>query len=94
MEYRGYSIYSGSVEPKAIEEDGERIMQFLLGNKLAVEQIIIFGRSIGCAVALSIIAKYKIFCIVLLSPFLSLKKITNDLYGSCASALIKETFNN
>lgn len=52
------------------------------------------GRSIGGAVAFSMAAKYEVGSLVLLSPFLSLKKIAEDLYGTCSSALLKETFDN
>ena len=32
MEYQGYSVYRGSPSPGAIEQDAERVMQFLLQN--------------------------------------------------------------
>ena len=37
---------------------------------------------------------YKVASIILLSPFLSLKRVASDLYGSCSSTLLKESFNN
>ena len=69
-------------------------MEFLQANKLASDQIILFGRSIGSAVALTVTQKYSIHSAVLLSPFISLKKIARDLYGVCAGSLIKEAFDN
>ena len=58
------------------------------------KDIILLGRSIGGGIAFSIAAKYPAASVVLLSPFLSLKKIASDLYGSCSSAVLKETFDN
>jgi pimeloyl-ACP methyl ester carboxylesterase len=69
-------------------------MAFLLANRVAADQVIIFGRSIGCAVALTLTQKYTVHSAVLLSPFISLKKVAGDLYGNCASVLLKEAFNN
>lgn len=89
MQYRGYSFYEGQTNAKNIETDAIRVLQFLHANKFASDQIILFGRSIGCAVALSITQKFAVHSTVLLSPFTSLKQIARDLYGNCAGALIK-----
>lgn len=69
-------------------------MEFLLSKKFASNQIILFGRSIGCAVALTVTQKYSVYCTVLLSPFLSLKKVATDLYCNCAGSMLKEVFDN
>ena len=94
MEYRGYSLYKGATTPANIEEDANRVVSFLQANKLTAGQIILFGRSIGCAVALTITEKFSVHSAILLSPFISLKKVAQDLYGHCASLLLKEAFNN
>ena len=89
MEYRGYSIFEGSTTPKNIEEDAFRVMDFLGTKKLTNSEIILFGRSIGCAVSLAVTQKYSVFSAILLSPFLSLKKVAVDLYGDCAGSMLK-----
>ena len=94
MEYRGYSLYKGETTPANIEADAERVLAFLQANKLTANEIIIFCFSLGCAVALTITQKYSVHSCILLSPFISLKKVAKDLYGGCASALLKEAFNN
>lgn len=94
MEYRGYSIHEGTTSFEAILEDASSVMNYLTLEGMQPEQIILLGRSIGCAVALSIAHQYHPKCIVLLSPFISLKKIAQDLYGSCAGFLLKDIFEN
>ena len=94
MEYRGYSIFEGNANPSNIIEDANRIMEFLLANGIQTKDIIFLGRSIGGAIAFSMGSLHKVASIVMLSPFLSLKKIAKDLYGTCSSALLKETFDN
>lgn len=69
-------------------------MEFLLAKKFTTNQLILFGRSIGCAVALTVTQKYSVYSTVLLSPFLSLKKVANDLYCHCAGSMLKEVFDN
>jgi len=94
MEYRGYSLYQGESTPQNIETDACRVVQFLQANHLTSSQLILSGRSIGCAIALAVTKKYSTHSAVLLSPFISLKKIARDMYGSCAEAMIKEAFDN
>ena len=76
MEYRGYSISKGETNPALINKDSNRVIQYLTQRNIFQDQIIIFGRSIGCAIALGLVSEqYKFYSLVLLSPFLSLKKI-------------------
>ena len=76
MEYRGYSVSDGVTNPTKINSDANRVMDYLLERGIQPQQIIILGRSIGCAVALAALKQsHSIFCMALLSPFLSLKKI-------------------
>ena len=60
-----------------------------MANKFTSKELILFGRSIGCAVALTVTHQYSVYCTILLSPFLSLKKVATDLYCGCAGAMIK-----
>jgi len=90
MEYRGYSISKGETNPALINKDASRLIQYLFERNITQDQIIIFGRSIGCAIALSLVnEQYRFYSIVLLSPFLSLKKIAKELYGNCAGWALK-----
>lgn len=65
-----------------------------MANKFTSKEIILFGRSIGCAVSLTVNHKFNVYCTVLLSPFISLKKVAKDLYCGCAGAMLKEAFDN
>lgn len=89
MEYQGYSIYKGTTTPQNIEKDASRLIEFLIAKKFTSKEVILFGRSIGCAVALTVTHKYNVYCTILLSPFLSLKKVASDLYCGCAGAVLK-----
>lgn len=78
-----------------INNDAKKVINYLLNRNISSDQIIIFGRSIGCAIALGLVnAQYQFYAMVLLSPFLSLKKIAQELYGNCAGWALKEGFDN
>lgn len=55
MEYRGYSINSGETKPEMINSDAQKVIKYLLRRNITPDQIIIFGRSIGCAIALGLV---------------------------------------
>ena len=52
------------------------------------------GRSIGSGPAIHLCSLFQVGGLVLLSPFLSLCEVVDDLYGKLASALLKQRFNN
>ena len=44
--------------------------------------------------ALTVTHNYNVYSAILLSPFISLKKVAKDLYCGCAGAVLKEAFDN
>jgi surfactin synthase thioesterase subunit len=65
------------------------VIEYLLSLGYQTQDIMLFGRSIGGAIAFEIASHYETCCLILLSPFLSLKKVAEDLYGKVASTLLK-----
>lgn len=89
MEYQGYSIYDGESKTNNILADAKIVIKFLINFGFDIKDIILFGRSIGGAIAFETASFYDPCCLILLSPFLSLKKVAEDLYGRGASFLLK-----
>ena len=56
--------------------------------------IMLVGRSISSGPALHLASLYSVGGLVLLSPFLSLCEVVGDLYGSFASSLLQQRFDN
>lgn len=94
MEYPGYSVYGGTASPAAVLADADRVILFLQHYGFKPQDMILFGRSIGGAIALQLASNYCICSLILLSPFLSLKKIVEDLCGKAVSCFISDTLNN
>jgi acetyl esterase/lipase len=64
------------------------------------QHVIVIGRSIGTGVALELLKKKKDgnilnpLCLVLISPFSSIKNLVREFIGKFGTYLAKETYNN
>ena len=58
MEYRGYSINKGETNPQMIMKDASRVIDYLMKRNVSKEQIVVFGRSIGSAISLSVLKQH------------------------------------
>lgn len=57
-------------------------------------RLMVVGRSIGSGPACEIGSKKKPQCIVLISPFMSIKKLSGDMSLGIASLFVTERFDN
>eukprot|EP00347_Sterkiella_histriomuscorum_P009164 403342275 len=98
VEYPQYGIYNkAGVLPSAknILEDAYHLMQFITRiMKISQENIILMGRSIGTGPVVEMASIFKPACLLLVSPFTSIKDIATDQLGYCAGLLIRQRFNN
>lgn len=76
LSYRGYGKSEGEPEEKGIRKDAQCALEYLL-EKLGSAQIIVYGQSIGGAVALDLVARNqsKIAGVIIENTFLSLRKL-------------------
>ena len=95
VDYRGYGLSQGSPSEKGIYVDAETALQFLVNNiGVAVEEIFLFGRSIGSAVAVEL-AQHDTFAgVILISPLSSGKDVSANTGLGLASLLIGNPFNS
>eukprot|EP00826_Nyctotherus_ovalis_P034917 TRINITY_DN2950_c0_g1_i12.p1 TRINITY_DN2950_c0_g1~~TRINITY_DN2950_c0_g1_i12.p1 ORF type:complete len:365 (+),score=57.74 TRINITY_DN2950_c0_g1_i12:73-1167(+) len=95
MEYPGYGIYQGSPSADAILKDTDRLFGFLtkiLG--ILPSDIIIFGRSIGSGPATYLASRQKVFALVLMSAYTSIRAVAKHLAGALCSLLVADRFRN
>jgi len=95
VEYPGYGICSGG---QADEESvianallGFRFITQVL--KFQSEDVILVGRSIGSGPTLSLASKYRVYGVILICPFLSVREVVRHHLGPL-SDLIDERFPN
>ena len=96
VEYSGYGLFVGEKCADKVLDDCLTVYDYLtqaLG--IAHEDIILFGRSIGSSPA-CYIAKERpnVGCIILFSPFKSLREVAKDRVGKILSYLLADRYKN
>lgn len=94
VEYPGYGVYSGRANSETILNDSECVYNFTTSLGYKAEDIIVFGRSIGSGPATYLAKNRKICCLMLMSPYTSIKEAAKDIAGKLGEKLVKERFEN
>ena len=76
FDYRGYGRSPGSSSERTTYLDGEAAMNFVR-SQLSIEgqNLVIFGRSLGAAVAAEMATRYDSRAVILESPFISIREM-------------------
>ena len=95
VEYPGYGIYKGKPSAAKILEDADYVFSFLT-KMLGVRpsDIIVFGRSIGSGPATYLASKHKVFSLLLMSPYTSIRSVAKHILGKVGQFLVAERFRN
>ncbi|XP_050521369.1 protein ABHD13 [Daktulosphaira vitifoliae] len=87
LEYRGYGLSHGSPSERGLYMDASAAMDFILSRTdLNLGRIIVFGRSLGGAVAIDLAARIeysqKIWCVIVENTFTSIPDMATVLMSS------------
>lgn len=80
VSYRGYSKTKGEASEQNFYSDAQIALNLLNLQKIDNKNIIVFGESIGTAVAVNLASKYDFASIVLEAPFTSIADVAKDVY--------------
>jgi len=81
FDYRGYGQSSGRPSEKGIYIDGIAAYDYLTKiEKISPDRIVIFGRSIGGAVAIEVALQRKVRCLIIESTFTSTKDMAKTIF--------------
>ncbi|RLB16928.1 MAG: alpha/beta hydrolase [Deltaproteobacteria bacterium] len=96
FDYRGYGRSEGNPSEKGIYTDGLAAYDYLLkGKHLSPEKIVLFGRSLGGAVATEIALKRKVRSLILESAFTSTRDMARTIpLFRIFTPVIPRHFNN
>jgi len=95
IEFPGYGIYKGKPSSKQICKDALIAFDYLVNEvSFRPEDIFIIGRSIGTGPATFCANKRQPGMLILISAFLSIKKLAKFYGGKFASFFTPEYFNN
>ena len=96
FDYRGYGKSSGSPSETGIYLDGQAAYDYLVYKEgITPENIALFGRSLGAAVALDVALKRDVRSIIIESAFLSTKDMAKTMFlFSLLSFILPPNYNN
>mmetsp|Transcript_65212 Transcript_65212/g.121565 ORF Transcript_65212/g.121565 Transcript_65212/m.121565 type:complete len:387 (-) Transcript_65212:88-1248(-) len=96
IEYPGYGLLKHIAPSEtAIKEVVLTVFRFVLDElKVAYEQIILFGRSIGSGPATYIASRYPVGGLILVAAFASIREVIKSLAGSLIARAFDERFPN
>lgn len=94
VEYPGYGVCPGTASQESVVATAEAALSFVVQSlHLPLEQIKVFGRSIGTAPALHLASRHHLAGLILVTPFKSVKTLFQDRAGPL-SLLVEEWFDN
>lgn len=92
-DYRGYGLSSGRPSEEGFYRDIEAVVASLITEKgYQEEKMVMYGRSLGGAVAAYAASRFNVAGLVLDSAFLNLRQMVRDIYPFVPSALALYSF--
>ena len=80
FDYRGYGRSEGSPDEKGTYADGRAAYRYLLDRGIRPDHIVLFGESLGAAVAVQLAQEKEAAALVLESPFTSIPDMARAVY--------------
>lgn len=94
MDYRSYGKSTGELSEKALYADAQLFYNFAK-KQFNEDQIIVYGRSLGCAMATNVAANNKPNQLILETPFFSMEDMANRRFPFLPTkTLLAYQFNN
>ena len=94
VDYRGYGMSSGRPSEAGLYADGEAIVRGVEARGIGPERIVLFGESLGGAVALETAMRRPCRAVILEAPFLSIPDMARSVYPFVPSFLVRTRFDN
>ncbi len=94
VDYRGYGRSAGTPSEDGLYRDGRAVHQAAVERGFRPGQIVLFGESLGSAVAVQIALDRPCAAVVLETPFLSVPAMAREHYPFVPAFLIRNRFDN
>ena len=94
VDYRGYGRSQGQPSETGLYRDGMAMYAAALTRGYRPEQIVVFGRSLGAAVAIEVARQQPAGAVILETPFLSIPSLARALYPWVPRVLVRSQFDN
>ncbi len=94
LTYRGYSGNPGTPSEEGFYRDARSAMQYLIEQGTPNHCLVVYGNSIGAAVAMQMATEYDVGAIILQSPFVSMAEVGHFHYAFLPiRSLIKDRYD-
>ena len=95
LSYRGYGNSKGSPTEQGLYNDARAVIEYLAHNGTAVEDIVLYGESLGTGVAVQMATEYPIKALILEAPYTSISQRAQEIYFFLPiQMLLKDHFNS
>jgi fermentation-respiration switch protein FrsA (DUF1100 family) len=95
LDYRGYGQSEGKPTEEGLYEDALAAYEFLIEEEgLSSDQIILFGESLGGAVAIDLASKKDVAGIILEATFTTLRELANEIFPVLPTALVSDQYTS
>jgi len=95
LDYRGYGASEGSPSERGTYADAEAAWKYLIVTRgVPPHDVIIYGRSLGGAVALELAAHNRPRAVIIESTFTSLAAIAREIYPFLPGALVRYKYQS
>ena len=95
LDYRGYGLSEGSPDEPGVYADARAALAHLEGDRgLAGDRIVLFGRSLGGAVAVDLAAERALAGVILESTFSSASDVARSAFGAPFAAFARGRFTS
>lgn len=92
IDYRGYGLSEGEISEEGTRTDARAAYDYLLSRKdINPQEIVLFGRSLGAAVAIDLAADLKHGALILEAPFTSIKAMAKKTFPFLPTGIILKT---
>ena len=88
VSYRGFSGNKGSPSEQGLYKDARAAKYWLNLNNISDQNIVVYGESLGAAVAIDLAKDHKFAGIILESPFTSMVKLSRKYYPWIPTGLL------
>jgi hypothetical protein len=92
FDYRGYGRSEGSPDEEGTYRDGRAAVKHLLDERgVATEELLLFGESLGCAIALQLACERPARALLLEAPFTSIRDMARRVFPFLPVASLART---
>ena len=94
VDYRGYGASGGKPDENGLYADAEAVQRAAGERGFSPNRVVLFGESLGCAVAIEAALRHPCRAVILETPFLSIAAMAKAVYPFLPRFVIRTRFDN